>query len=64
MASLFDDWRELVRSGLKSYLEALQGLQGGRRYHHDRKAAGTSDDGGDKDKRRVRLWVPLLWGTF
>jgi hypothetical protein len=64
MASLFDDWRELARSGLKSYLETLQGLQDGRRYHSDRKAAGTSDDGGDKDRRQFRLWVPLLWGTF
>lgn len=64
MSSLFDDWAELARSGIRSYLEALQGLQGGRRYHSEHKAAGTSDDGGDADKPGFRLWIPLLWGTF
>ncbi len=60
MSSLFDDWADGVRSGIRGYLETLNGLHDGRLYHGSRRAFDRQDAGDDD----TGMLLPLLWGAF
>jgi len=56
------DWRKLVYSGIRSYIDVMSGLREAREYHRNRPY--MSPDERDSGQRGLCIEVPLLWGTF